>query len=449
MLPTEFEARLSERLRNFSPSRFHLSSASKRPVRILHLLSQYPGKTGSGIALKAVVGILSERGYIQRVVVGIDSSEPIPEIKPLAPEAVFAVRFGEPPVSFRIPGMSDSMPYASTRFSSFTPDMLERYLAAFESAIQKAVEGFQPDIIHSNHLWLLTALCRTLFPDTPVCVTSHGTELRQMVNASHLSPYVTGSCRWVDLVFALHEENQRKIMEVYGIGPERIRIIGCGFREDLFGSEDRCEPASCREELILAYAGKISVPKGVPWLIEAMRLIRPPKGKRVRLLLVGSSSQDAFDSIRSRAAGLENVDFLGALSQEELAKIFCRSDVFVLPSFFEGLPLVVLESMACGCRIVTTDLPGLDSWMPLGLVEEGFVETVPLPRLIGPDRPDPRDLPEFVEALAQAVNRQLERAAACESNPDFSRWLAPLSWKEIVKQIEAGYLGLASFSHAK
>ncbi|MCK7512374.1 MAG: glycosyltransferase [Desulfobacterales bacterium] len=63
------------------------------------------------------------------------------------------------------------------------------------------------------------------------------------------------------------------------------------------------------------------------------------------------------------------------------------ADVFVLPSFFEGLPLVVVESLACGCRVVMTDLPGVDAWMPAGLCAEGLVERVPLPRLVGADTP--------------------------------------------------------------
>ncbi|MEW5908381.1 MAG: glycosyltransferase family 4 protein [Thermodesulfobacteriota bacterium] len=439
---------ISERLRNFSPDSDSIIPVSGKPVRILHLLSQQPGKTGSGIALKSAVKILAEKGYIQRTIVGIPSNDSLPEIEPLESKDIFAVRFGAPPVPFPIPGMSDFMPYPSIRFSSFTPEMLEGYLMAFETVLQEAVNGFYPDIIHSNHLWLLTALCRMKFPLTPVCVSSHGTELRQLVNAPHLSPYVIRACKAVDRVFALHDEDRKKIIETYGIDPCRIKIIGSGFRDDIFGSTERCEPASSRNELTITYAGKISPPKGVPWLIEAMRFIKPPKGKRVKLLLAGSSSDDAFHSIRNRAADLENVFFLGGLSQEELARVFCRSDVFVLPSFFEGLPLVLLESLACGCRVVTTNLPGIDSWMPRELIEDGFVEPVPLPRLIGPDRPDPHDLPKFVSSLAEAVTRQLERAGACDSDVDFSCRIAPLSWKEIVKKIEAGYRELIPSSQA-
>ena len=47
--------------------------------------------------------------------------------------------------------------------------------------------------------------------------------------------------------------------------------------------------------------------------------------------------------------------FLGSLQQEALAEVFRQSDVFALPSFFEGLPLVTMEAMACGCIVVGTN----------------------------------------------------------------------------------------------
>ena len=54
----------------------------------------------------------------------------------------------------------------------------------------------------------------------------------------------------------------------------------------------------------------------------------------------------------------EKVRVCGVLSQKSLAKVRRHSHILVLPSFYEGLPLVILEGLASGCRIVATDLPG-------------------------------------------------------------------------------------------
>lgn len=434
------EGSLSQRLRNYQPPGTRCPRRAPSPrLRILHLLSQQPGKTGSGVALLAVIGHAAEAGYLQRAVVGIPAASPLPGIPPLTERDVFAVRFGREGIPFAIPGMSDIMPYRSTRFSTFDRRMLESYLQAFAVCLCEAVRGFEPDIIHSNHLWLVSALARHLFADTPVCVSSHGTELRQLQNAAHLSPFVIPACSDVDLVFALHAENRDCLVEAYGLPAARVRIVGAGFRDDLFKPAAACVPVAARDELIIAYAGKISAPKGVPWLIDAMRLVKVPSGKRVKLLLAGAAAGSGLEEIKRRAAGLENVVFLGALSQESLAEMLQSADVFVLPSFFEGLPLVVVEALACGCRAVVTDLPGLDSWLPAGLREEEYVSAVPLPRLIGTDVPEPDDLGRFTRNLADAISRQLENALRCGSATGAACRVAPLSWKTVFERVDEGY----------
>jgi glycosyltransferase involved in cell wall biosynthesis len=436
--------RLAQQLRAFKPQCTQRRRPDGRLRKVLHLLSQQPGKTGSGVALLALVRWGANAGWKQRTVIGLPASEPLPGIPPLKPSEIFSVTFDRPPVAFAIPGMSDIMPYPSTRFSTFTPEMLESYLQAFAVALAHATADFKPDLIQSNHLWLLTALARLLFPQTPLCVYCHGTELRQMENAAHLKPFVLPACSDVDRVLALHADNRARIIHTYAIQPDNVRIVGAGFRDDLFRSKGECLEAAERDELIIVYAGKISVPKGVPWLIEAFRRIRPPSGKRVRLLLAGASGDASAEVIRRQAAGLEGVEFLGAVPQETLAEVLQKADVFVLPSFFEGLPLVVVESLACGCRVVMTDLPGIDSWVPQRLCFEGRVEKVPLPRLTGPDTPVAEDLPEFVEKLAEALNRQLTRSLESSRTSDTHACLETLTWAAVFERVESSWRELTA-----
>ena len=58
--------------------------------------------------------------------------------------------------------------------------MLDTYLQSFAKVIVREVSEFQPDIIHTHHLWLVTALTQVVCPDIPVVTTCHGTELRQL-----------------------------------------------------------------------------------------------------------------------------------------------------------------------------------------------------------------------------------------------------------------------------
>ena len=100
------------------------------------------------------------------------------------------------------------------------------------------------------------------------------------------------------------------------------------------------------------------------------------------------------------------VKFLGRLDQSRLAKQMNQADVFVLPSFYEGLPLVVIEALACGLQVVCTDLPGVRPWL-----EENIgtcpVKFVPLPAIVNADEPVEQELPEFERRLAQAIGESL------------------------------------------
>ena len=122
-----------------------------------------------------------------------------------------------------------------------------------------------------------------------------------------------------------------------------------------------------------------------------------------------------------------DVTLLGPLRQEELAGELCRADVFVLPSFFEGLPLVLAEAMACGDRVVCTELPGVRQWMDTHSPGNG-IRFVPPPPMENTDTPLPGTLPTFEAALARAIRAAAEDAPAAVN-------LTALSWTAVARRI--------------
>jgi glycosyltransferase involved in cell wall biosynthesis len=412
-------------------------------MRILHLLSQQPGKTGSGVYLQALVQQGAEDGLDQKIIVGIPSEFSELSIGALDSSCITGVRFCDPDLPYPVAGMSDVMPYQSTKFSDFTSEMLDAYLHAFASILIKIIQEYRPCLIHTHHLWLATALTRLLFPDIPLVTTCHGTELRQLELAPAFREFVIPSCSAVDRVMALHENHMKRIHELYGIEPSRIKLVGAGFRNDIFClPESKTCSRSQKDTLTILYAGKLSFAKGVPWLIESAEHLVHPEGKNIRLRIVGSGAGDEARFIREKALGFEDiVEFLGPKPQEDLALILQDADVFVLPSMYEGLPLVVLEAIACSCRVVVTNLPGIRHWLPERLIEEGIVELVPMPILIGPDVPDPSSLPLFVHNLVSAINRQISRCI--DREPDWENEVVPciesMNWQGIYKKIKRVY----------
>ncbi len=162
------------------PYRAQGHTKKRGPMRILHLLSQQPGKTGSGVYLQALVHQGAEDGLEQNIIVGIPSEFSELSLGTLDSSCIACVRFCDADLPYPVAGMSDVMPYQSTKFSDFTNEMLDAYLYAFASILKKNVQEFRPNLIHTHHLWLATALTRLLFPDIPLVTTCHGTELRHL-----------------------------------------------------------------------------------------------------------------------------------------------------------------------------------------------------------------------------------------------------------------------------
>ena len=149
------------------------------------------------------------------------------------------------------------------------------------------------------------------------------------------------------------------------------------------------------------------------------------------LHIAGDGSGAEADELRERMRAMApRVVLHGQVDQVALAGLMRRSTVCVLPSFYEGLPLVLVEALACGCRLVATALPGV--------VEElapkigSALELVDLPPMAGIDTPDAAGLPAFVDRLARAV------ACAVDAGParDRAAALEALSWRAVFGRIE-------------
>jgi len=127
------------------------------------------------------------------------------------------------------------------------------------------------------------------------------------------------------------------------------------------------------------------------------------------------------------------------LPQEKLAEIFRRSHLLILPSFYEGLALVLLEALACGCRLVSTNFPGLEE--VLGKLPGSYCRLVELPRLKSLDTPFPEDETSFEGRLAAAIQDQIE---AVQKEPKMDAALmTPIlkeyTWTRVFERVEQVY----------
>ena len=338
----------------------------------------------------------------------------------------------EAALDFHVPGMSDVMPYPSTRFSRMTPGQLTSYRSAWRSALSRILSEFKPDIIHAHHAWLLSSMLKDLAGDTPVVVHGHGTALRQLSQCPHLGEEIREGCRRNDLFAVLHEEHARLYRKEYRLAEEQVAVVGAGYREDLF----HCEGATEDRDNSILFAGKLSESKGLRSLLDAFELLREDQ-LGVKLHIAGGGAGKESERLLERMETFgEDVVYHGRVSQPELAGIMRGCGVFVLPSFFEGLPLVLIEALACGCRPVCTDLPGVRSGILPHL--PGVIHTVAMPAMETVDKPVEADLPEFSRNLAERLRHALLDPPP-SSSEDLRELLFPFTWRAVYRRIEAAW----------
>jgi glycosyltransferase involved in cell wall biosynthesis len=135
--------------------------------------------------------------------------------------------------------------------------------------------------------------------------------------------------------------------------------------------------------------GRLTPAKGQHLLIDAVaRLAR--QGRRVRLRLVGNGPDGA--TLRRHSAKMESpecVVFEGAVNQDRIRTFYAAADVFCLPSFAEGVPVVLMEAMAMEIPCVTTHIAGIPELIRDGI--DGWLVA-------------PSDLDGLVEALARLMD---------------------------------------------
>ena len=401
-------------------------------LRILHVIGQRPEMTGSGIYLEAIIRESQRLGFSNHKIAGVPFNR-IDPLKGMHRAESSYVFFESESLNFPIPGMSDVMPYKSSLFKDLKDKRLTAYKSAFAQALQKASNRFGPDIIHTHHLFVLSALVRKLFPNLPVVATCHGTDLRQYNNCPHLRPFVKRHCQRLDKIVALTADQKNDICRMYEIPPEKIVVVGGGYDETIFTRV----PKSPAGTVHILYAGKFNRSKGVPWLLNSLLKI---KDHDWHLHMAGGGSGPEYEYCMKLAEKLASkVTIHGFVSHRRLSELMKMAHVQVLPSFFEGLPLVLFEGLASGCRLITTSLSGFSE--VFRNVKKDTVDLIRLPPLETIDKPYQKDEAFLENELCESI---LNKIDSVRKSPDFEDPQAEMiassyKWPSVFERILSVY----------
>lgn len=398
-------------------------------MRILSVTAQKPDSTGSGVFLTELTKAFDSLGCAQAVVCGTVEEDTLPFPAHIAQ---FPVLYHSDAIPFPVCGMSDEMPYESTRYRDMTEEMTTIFRQSFRQRIIEAVETFQPDVILCHHLYFLASLTRELYPDIPIYGQCHGSDLRQIETNPWQREWIKEQIPKLDGIFALHEAQREQICNIFNLTPNLIQVMGTGYNSSVFYRDE--DILRNIDETRYLFAGKLSEKKGVYSLLQCLSLLKEPQNARM-YLAGGCGCEEELAKFQALAENAPcEVTFLGKLDQKSLAVQMNQCDVFVLPSFYEGLPLVLIEAMACGMKTISTDLPGIQPWLNHAIPNCGTIYVTP-PRMRNTDEPITADLSDFETRLAEAMNQ-----AADLPHPDPTQ-VRHLSWTSLCRKL------LTIFSH--
>lgn len=139
----------------------------------------------------------------------------------------------------------------------------------------------------------------------------------------------------------------------------KLTVVRCGLRFTDQLDSDVDDHTAVGGPVRLLCVGRLVPDKGQRVLLEALAKLRE-EGQRIETTLVGDGpDREALEQASKRLGLEQSTVFAGALSHDRVQELYLRSDIFCLPSFAEGLPVVLMEAMSHGLPVVTTRIAGI------------------------------------------------------------------------------------------
>ncbi len=198
-------------------------------------------------------------------------------------------------------------------------------------------------------------------------------------------------------------------------------VVHCGVDTDVYAPAPDATERRADDPFTVLFVGRLGSEKGLPVLVDAMAQLQRTIGpRRARLLVVGDGELREPMAARCAELGVD-AEFVGSVGQHEILPLYHRADAFCMTSFREGIPVVLMEAMACQIPCVAPRITAIPE-----LIEEGITGLT------------------ATAGRADMVAAQLERYAL---DPDFAREVGKAAREKVLAEFttEASVAGMVEF----
>ena len=255
------------------------------------------------------------------------------------------------------------------RYSELSEREITDIYKSFLDTTLEAVANFKPDLIHVQHLSLISWVARYInaLKNIKYIITSHGSCLYNILSDKRYLPLCEDAVGQAKAITVVSGNTRSKFLKTFGRNyAKNIFVIPGGVNMSHYPSKLDTSKIDKKYKLkdkkLVLFTGRLISHKGVKYLVRAAKDI---KGE---IFIIGEGPEKQYLSELINLRGLENVHLLGYMRGEELRAFYYRADLFVAPSVWdEPLGLTILEAMASKTPVVATRKGGI----PL-LVKAGY-----------------------------------------------------------------------------
>jgi glycosyltransferase involved in cell wall biosynthesis len=225
----------------------------------------------------------------------------------------------------------------------------------------RLTKKYQVALVHAHWVipqGLVAAVLRLFRPSIPLVLTSHGGDVYglngRLLHSLKRIVYKAG-----DVITVVSNAMASDLRDFLGVADVRVAPMGV----DLLGRFVALTPLHQRGDVV--FVGRLVEKKGVNVLLDAFALLGE-RFPRLRLTIIGEGPARASLESQASTLGVEGATrFVGAVPNTEIPKLLNQHAIAVVPSVIaasgdqEGLGLVAIEAMGCGCALLAADLPAL------------------------------------------------------------------------------------------
>jgi len=291
-------------------------------------------------------------------------------------------------------------------------------MAFFLINIFFCLKSIQPNIVHVQQIWFgcIPAFFSKKLLNRPYIVYMRGSEVYHMSFFwRKMSEFLLKNA---GKVIALSEDMKRELQKIYC---GEILVIPNGIELDNYKNLKK-QSFQVSNNKILIFVGRLNPVKGLIYLIRAMEIIHIEMENTILMIIGDGDERKSLEEMVIKLHLEKVVIFNGEIPNKDVPKYLVQGDVFVLPSLSEGFPNVILEAMAAGLPIVSTNVNGLSEI--IRNEENGY--------LVEPKNPQ-----QLADKLLQILKNPIQSKKYSNNNIEK---VEKYSWKNVIKYLEDVYM---------